>query len=127
MNGIQSFAEFRFYILGYLDYARTYHNDIYRSFINNTDFVNVYCVMERRFENLIGQAENYGIAYWTNESYVLYNEVAKPQYQTVEQELFSHATLPVLPHVTFNPQYNENEGGYTAGDPVVVVVTTQAA
>ena len=95
-NGVQAFTEFRFYILGYLNYAKTSHNDIYQAFLNNQEFVNTYCLMERRFEHQIRNAMNLTSA-WRNEAITLYNEVQGEAYTAVENELFSRATVQVLP------------------------------
>ncbi len=102
-NGIQAFCEFRFYILGYLNYAKNNHYDVYQSFMNNQEFVNVYCIMERKHENQIKNATDLGVSYWTDEAKTLYNEVSKQEYRDVENELFSRATESVLESVSFNP------------------------
>ena len=98
-NGIQAFTEFRFYMLGYLDYAKKNRNDIYQGFLSNQAFVNIYCIMERKYEHLINQAQNLTNNAWNVEAVTLYNEVKKDQYMNIEKELFSHATVAVLPSV----------------------------
>lgn len=52
-NDFTAFCEFRFYILGYLDYAQTAHPEIWSAIMSNQDFINAYCVTERRFEKNI--------------------------------------------------------------------------
>ncbi len=111
-NGVQAFTEFRFYILGYLDYLKRTNPAMYDSFINNQNFVNVYCLMERKYENLIADAVNlYSASYssgsgyhaiggaWRSEAITLYDETKKQAYTDVEADLFAHTTEKVLPHV----------------------------
>ena len=104
INGTQAFTEFRFYILGYLNYAKEHHPEIYEECLNNQELINIYCIMERRFENLIKLSENLGVSYWTAEACTLYAETSKPQYLDIENEMFLRTTEYVLPSVVFNPQ-----------------------
>ena len=54
-NNRQAYAEFRFWILGYLNYAKANAEDVYNHFMNNQDFLNAYLTIEERFEKQISE------------------------------------------------------------------------
>lgn len=41
-NGRQSYAEFKYYILHYLYYAKKHYPDVYKGIMNNRQFCKVY-------------------------------------------------------------------------------------
>ena len=109
-NGIQAYAEFRFWTLGYLNYAKTAHPEVYEAFLSNTSYVNTYCLMERKYEHLINDAQqkfnvSYGDGYgthalgsaWRSDAEALYEESKKQPYAEVEAALFARTTEAVLP------------------------------
>lgn len=61
MNGASNrlaYAEFKYYILHYLYYAKKHHPDIYRQLISNKELRTVYRKSEKQFANLIKSYEN---------------------------------------------------------------------
>lgn len=52
-NGTNAYAEFKFWILQYLVYAKSKYPDVYKSIINNKDFCNAYTAIESRYSELI--------------------------------------------------------------------------
>lgn len=52
-NGTNAYAEFKFWILQYLVYAKSKYPDVYKSIINNKDFCNAYTAIETRYSELI--------------------------------------------------------------------------
>lgn len=61
-NGRQAYAEFKYYILHYLYYAKKHHADVYRGIINNQAFCRAYKKLESSYAKLIrtytGDLEN---------------------------------------------------------------------
>lgn len=56
-NGRQSYAEFKYYILHYLVYAKQHYPSIYRGIIENRNFLNAYQTIERKYAKLITKYE----------------------------------------------------------------------
>ncbi len=122
-NNYTAFCEFRFYILGYLDYAYKVHPDIWKQIMNNQDFVNAYCVTERRFENNIarylasqqlivalGRSSGHNVRFEGSRVYIdnygcdvgstgrdrLSERINSSDYQVQEQYLFSKCSIPIM-------------------------------
>ena len=55
VNDMQACAEFRYWTLRYLDYAKTNHPKVYNDFLGNQGYVNAYCLTQERFESLISE------------------------------------------------------------------------
>ncbi|MBO6206942.1 MAG: hypothetical protein J6O73_08370 [Lachnospiraceae bacterium] len=109
-NNYQAFCEFRFYTLGYLDYLQNAHPEMWNDVMNNQNYINAYCVTEKRFENLIaeylakkedlikqGAVEHGKYIYFGNTGTVLFDsarevlleQIESPELQAQEQLLFS--------------------------------------
>ena len=56
-NDYNAYCEFRYYILGYLNYAKKNHKDIYNNILNNQNFIDVYCFMKEKFDSLVEKYE----------------------------------------------------------------------
>ena len=118
-NDRQAYAEFRFYILGYLDYARKNNNAVYKLFISDQEFCKAYVAIKNRFESqikafdarceeIVSLAAADGIwAYFDGEYFwfgnsgtstnyteysILMNEVSKSKYQDIEAALYARST-----------------------------------
>ena len=113
-NNRKAYAEFRYWTLRYLDYAKTNHRDVYDFFLSNQSFVDAFCLTQERFEKEIkefdervGQivtlanadgrsARVEGDTLWIDrrgtsvvdsEYYMLMDEIAKPQYQAIDKAI----------------------------------------
>ncbi|MCR5040973.1 MAG: S-layer homology domain-containing protein [Clostridia bacterium] len=118
-NDRQAYAEFRFWMLGYLDYAKNNEPDVYEHFMNNREFLEAYLAIKNRFEDqieefdrrcdeIVALAEADGISasfdekwFWfggrgTSHFYYVYemlmNEIAKPAYQAIEADILKYST-----------------------------------
>lgn len=58
-NDRLAYAEFKYYTLHYLAYAKQHRPDVYNEIMNNSVYVNTYKTMESRFAALIRQFEQY--------------------------------------------------------------------
>ncbi len=58
INDKNAYAEFRYWTLRYLSYAKTNHPEVYQHFLNDQDFLDAYTVTQRRFEALISQIDD---------------------------------------------------------------------
>ena len=114
VNDRQAYAEFRFWMLGYLDYAKKNRPDVYEHFMNNRNFIKAYLTTKARSEDQIrefhkrcneivslcaaegisAKFENDG--FWFEQSGIgtyystyktLMDEIAKPDYQAVEADM----------------------------------------
>ena len=56
INNREAYAEFRFWILGYLDYVKTYNKVVYNTVMSNQEFLDAYLTIKALFEN---QLEEY--------------------------------------------------------------------
>lgn len=52
-NNMNAYAEFKFWILSYMDYAKKYRPDTYQMIINNMNFCKAFTEMDRNFAELI--------------------------------------------------------------------------
>lgn len=124
-NNFTAFCEFRFWMLGYLDYAYNNHRDVWNGIMGNQNFINAYCLTERRFENQIAlykarrpesgmhikgevvtqSASGYGRGFMLMSSTQrkLLTQIAQPQYQIQEQQLFNLCNVEVMPAADVNP------------------------
>lgn len=57
-NDRQAYAEFKYYILHYLYYAKKHYPDVYKGIINNRQFCRAYKTLEKNFRKCIKQYEN---------------------------------------------------------------------
>ena len=57
-NNRKAYAEFRYWTLRYLDYAKTNHRDVYDFFLSNQSFVDAFCLTQERFEKEIKVKES---------------------------------------------------------------------
>lgn len=89
-----AYAEFKFYILKYLLYAKQNHPDIYQSIINNTNFKTAFNSLDNNFYNLsqncierdkdIIKSKNFNSVYldfYKHDYDLLMNEMNKNEYQ----------------------------------------------
>lgn len=56
-NQKQAYAEFKYYILHYLSFAKEHHPDVYKGIMENSQFRKVYRIAERRFSKRIKNYE----------------------------------------------------------------------
>lgn len=56
-NDRQAYAEFKYYILHYLYYAKKHYPDVYKGIMNNRQFCRAYKVLEKNFRKCIKQYE----------------------------------------------------------------------
>lgn len=57
-NGKMAYAEFKYYILHYLYYAKAYYPDVYRGIMNNKKFREAYRRLERSYASLVKNYES---------------------------------------------------------------------
>lgn len=57
-NGRLAYAEFKYYILHYLYYAKKHYPDVYKGIVNNRQFCRAYRTLEKNFRKCIKQYEN---------------------------------------------------------------------
>lgn len=93
-NDMQAYAEFKFYILYYLKYAKEHYPAIYQGFINNENFKKAYNYVEKTGYNQISKLlSEYGndrrLDYYKTPYELLTNEVAGDAYKSVIQDLAS--------------------------------------
>ena len=113
-NNRMAYAEFRYWTLRYLDYAKTNHREVYDFFLSNQNYIDAFCLTQERFENEIkkfderirqvvslanadgrsARVENdmlwidhTGTSVVDSDYYKLMNEIAKPQYQAIDQAI----------------------------------------
>ena len=118
-NNRQAYAEFRFWILGYLNYLKTNEPASYSHYMNDKEFLNAYLTIKKRFEKqieefnkrgdeIISLAEADGISaqmdgdsFWfgrqgTGTFYSVYkkllDEINKSEYQLIETEISKNST-----------------------------------
>lgn len=56
-NGRLAYAEFKYYIMQYLSYAKQKYPDIYKDIIENKNFIKAYTTIEQKFASQITQFE----------------------------------------------------------------------
>ncbi len=56
-NDRLAYAEFKYYILNYLYYAKKHHPDVYNGIVNNKEFCKAYRTLESRYVKLIKEYE----------------------------------------------------------------------
>lgn len=56
-NDRQAYAEFKYYILHYLYYAKKHYPDVYKGIVNNRQFCRAYRMLEKNFRKCIRQYE----------------------------------------------------------------------
>lgn len=101
-NDRQAYAEFRFWTLGYLDYAKSHNPAVYEHFMNNENYLKAYLTIKGMFESQIGAFDDRcndiialaaadGVsAYFEDEYFVIgYQGIGLnvKEYQTLMQEL----------------------------------------
>ena len=52
-----AYAEFKYYILNYLYYAKKHHPDVYKGIVNNKEFCKAYKTLESSYAKLIKEYE----------------------------------------------------------------------
>ena len=77
-NGYVSYAEFQYYILHYMLYAKEHHPDVYQGILNNSIFRTAYASVEATFRQEVEKAQKSGT--FLNEYNVLMNEMSRPEY-----------------------------------------------
>lgn len=117
-NDKLAYAEFKYYILHYLSYARQHHPEVYRGIVGNRDFCRAYRQLEDSFVKLIDAYEKdlkkiqgimeekghtikidadwitndkgTGTARFTKDYQKLQKEVKKPAYQSMHKALIGN-------------------------------------
>ena len=94
LNGRQAYAEFKYYILHYLYYAKKHYPSVYKGIMSNKNFKKAYKKTEKRFAGLIKKYEknlvDLGLdAYYdmTDEYKILCEELAKKRYVSLHKKL----------------------------------------
>ena len=108
-NNVVAYNEFKFYILGYLAYAKEKHPDVYKVYMNNQSFIDAFCTFETAFKKIVDLypiAEEKGLLsgndynFYTKDIKDLQEETNKKKYQDVYNELYKKAkdvvTVPML-------------------------------
>ena len=95
-NNKNAYAEFTYFILFYLDYAKTNDKAVYKSIMKNSQFKKVYKNTDKRFKNLI---KKYNSIAQKDRNYFYYpkasdrdytllmKEISKSKYQKIYKEL----------------------------------------
>ena len=78
-----SYAEFRYYILHYMLYARDNHPEVYQGILKNDAFRQAFSAIDERFGALISEwrASGHGNLYFEDRYQSLMTELQKPEYQ----------------------------------------------
>ncbi len=83
-----AYAEFKYYILKYMLYAKNNHKDIYDGIISNTEFKQAYNIIDQKYVNLInkyfnnkqeliGHLKSLGYNAYENENYFFIGNVGR--------------------------------------------------
>lgn len=116
-NGRMAYAEFNYYILNYLSYAKENHPDVYDGVVSNESFTSAYLTIENKYRSLIETADQYideivrdyngekegNTVYFgssgtvlSEEDYaMLINETSKSEHQEIYQHI-GGGSLPVV-------------------------------
>jgi hypothetical protein len=95
-NNKNAYAEFTYYILFYLDYAKTYDKSVYKGIMNNSQFKKVYKNTDKRFRANIKKYDNIAkkdkyFNYYpkanSNDYKILMKEISKSKYQKIYNQL----------------------------------------
>ena len=93
-NGRQAYAEFKYYILHYLYYAKKHNPKVYKGIMNNKKFRKAYRIIEKHYASLIKKFEKHlkKIGYregsYPEEEYrVLCKELSKKKYTSIHKKL----------------------------------------
>ena len=117
INNYQAYAEFRFWILGLLNYERQYDPKYYEVHMNNTEWINAYCGTTMQFRDQIRLFEEYCQIMSDDKTWKPYSErlagdieswdiskltkaASDPELSAIEQELFRKCTI------SFNSEEN---------------------
>ena len=76
-NSFLAYAEFRYYILHYMLYAKEHYPAVYKGIMGNTQFLQAYSKVESQFAGFADIQKN---TYYMDEWNVLMQEMAKPDY-----------------------------------------------
>lgn len=85
-GGPQAYAEFRYYILRYMLYAKEKHPNIYQEILDNTDFCLVFTVIDESFGGLAAHIREWNLTIYERDwqggiTDSLMKEMEKPEYQ----------------------------------------------
>jgi len=108
-NNVVAYSEFKFYILGYLAYAKEKHPDVYKVYMNCQSFIDAFCTFETAFKKIVdlykvaddkGLLSGYDYDYYIKDYNTLQKEVSKKKYQDVYDALYKKAkdvvTVPMV-------------------------------
>ena len=94
LNGKQAYAEFKYYILHYLYYAKKHHPKIYKGIMANKNFRKAYRKTESHYAKLIRQFDESLISIGCDPDYdpygeitVLFKELERKRYKAIHNEL----------------------------------------
>ena len=76
-NDFVSYAEFRYYILHYMLYAKEHYPEVYSGILNNDSFRKAFSTIDSMFSGSAESQKNY---YFIGEWNALMNEMKKPEY-----------------------------------------------
>ncbi len=83
-NSFLAYAEFRYYILHYMLYAREHYPDVYADILDNDLFRQAFSTVDRKFAGFAEKQKNiYSIEDWN----ALMDEMAKPEYVKIANQL----------------------------------------
>lgn len=129
-NDRLAYAEFKYYILKYLTYAKRYYPSVYKGIMENADFVKAYQKIERKYADLIVKFEKslkeiasilekqgynveigeyfsvgkngayHGVGILANDYQKLISELRKPDYQAVFPKSATGGTKVKSPKLT---------------------------
>lgn len=94
LNGKQAYAEFKYYILHYLYYAKKHYPKVYRGIMANKNFKRAYRKTEKHYAKLIRQFDKELISIGCEPDYdpfgeikVLFKELNKKRYRSIHKKL----------------------------------------
>lgn len=138
-NGRMTYAEFNYYILNYLSYAKENHPDVYDGVVSNESFTSAYLTIENKYRSLIETTDQYideivkeyngekdgnaiyfgstGTALSEEDYMKLVNETSKAEYQEIYQTLGGNA-LPTA-GTTVTTSANSGSSSQTTTSPAL--------
>ena len=105
-NVYVAYAEFRYYTLQYLLYARDFYPEIYDGIINNSTYVSVVRTIENTYQGFAEKwrSSSSSLFYqFENEYLALMNEMVKPDYVELANFLFGSGPAPSTPTTLILP------------------------
>ncbi len=96
-NGKQAYAEFKYYILHYLYYAKKHYPEVYKDVLNNKEFCKAYKTLDKKWIKQIAGydakkyttgEDSYCIDFYEKPYSILMAEMQKSRYKKIHGELY---------------------------------------